>query len=62
MLIAPGHSVSWLSWESSGNTAGVRVFAWNPSTHSMNPQALIDTDHIVSLAGSSIAGKAWSSQ
>ena len=62
MLIAKGHSVSWLSRKASDNSDGVRVFAWNPFTHSMDPQALIDTDHIVSLAGSSIAGKAWSSQ
>lgn len=58
LLIQSGHTVSWLS-RKSGQQNGVISFAWNPAKCTYDPLAFRNADAVISLAGSSVAAKAW---
>lgn len=60
LLQSQGHEVSWLSRNKSSST-GVRTYTWNPARTEIPEDAVKDTDVIISLAGSSVAGGRWTS-
>lgn len=58
MLLEAGHKVSHLSRGQSG-FGRVRVYRWDPDLNILDPQALINVDHIIHLAGANLGEKRW---
>lgn len=52
------HMVRWLS-RNAGSRHGVQAFAWDVNANTIDPEAVHDVDHVVHLAGSSIADRRW---
>ncbi|MBL7923275.1 MAG: TIGR01777 family oxidoreductase [Bacteroidia bacterium] len=59
LLQENGHEVMWLS--RSSRPAAYRSFLWNPANREIDPAAIAEAEVVVSLAGSGIADKAWTS-
>ncbi len=58
LLKQDGHEVVWLS-RSASNKAPVSVKAWNPDKEYLPEEALAGVDTIISLAGTSVSAKRW---
>lgn len=58
MLLEAGYTVSHLSRGQPG-FGRVRVFRWDPDLNILDPQALINVDHIIHLAGANLGEKRW---
>ncbi|MGV8846316.1 TIGR01777 family oxidoreductase [Tessaracoccus sp.] len=59
LLVAQGHRVKHLS--RSKRTGGqAESFVWNPADQYVDPEAFVDVEVIVHLAGADIAGARWS--
>ncbi len=54
LLQQEGYQVSWLT-RSKTAAPGIRVFTWNPEKKLIPVDALTQTDHVIHLAGASVA-------
>lgn len=62
-LLAKGYRVHWLSRNAKNKAPlGVQVFAWNPTTHSMDLAAFEGIDTIIHLAGENIGAGRWTTE
>ncbi|WKZ65346.1 MAG: TIGR01777 family oxidoreductase [Flavobacteriales bacterium] len=57
-LVQGGHAVRWLS-RYAGEREGIRAFAWDLRSGTIDRDALEGVDHVVHLAGAGIADRRW---
>lgn len=61
LLLEKGYKVSHLS-RNENSFGMVRVFRWDPAKGILDKEILLDTDHIIHLAGSGIGDKRWTNK
>lgn len=61
LLQEKGYTVIHLSRSVSGNEP-VKTYQWNIKEQTIDPEALIQTDYVIHLAGAGIADKRWTDQ
>nr|MCU0361441.1 TIGR01777 family oxidoreductase [Bacteroidia bacterium] len=60
-LLKKGHSVGWLV-RNKMTEEHVTIYRWQPEKNQIDLRAFENTDHLVNLNGSNIAGKSWTKE
>jgi len=62
LLLQEGYSVSHLSRSKSNHSGEIKTFHWNIGLGEMDENAIKNADHIIHLAGASVAGGRWTKE